>query len=77
MLRTQIYLPKNDHSELSVLAKKLGVPLSEIIRRMLKTGLSQKDHYINKGNNLSSLANLGITGGPSDLSKNFDKYLYS
>lgn len=76
MLRTQIYLPEDCHSELTDLAQKAGVPMSEIIRKMLKVELKEKDKYLTKGNSLASLAKLKITGGPKDLSAKFDSYLY-
>lgn len=76
MLRTQIYLPKEYHSELSWLAKKLGVPMSEVIRRMLKSGIAKKHELLPTANDLMSLARLKIRGGPKDLSAKFDSYLY-
>ncbi|MGB9706841.1 MAG: CopG family transcriptional regulator [Microgenomates group bacterium] len=76
MLRTQIYLPEDFHSQLGELAVKLNVSMAEVIRMILKNGLKKKEEFLSPGNDLWKLANLKIKGGPRDLAKNLDRYLY-
>jgi len=76
MLRTQIYLPEDFHSQLSWLAAKLDVSMAEVIRMILKNGLKKKEEILAPGNDLWKLADLKIKGGPKDLAKNLDYYLY-
>lgn len=76
MLRTQIYLPEEIHSELNEWAAKVKLPMAELVRRILKVGLQKKDKFIEKGNDLLTLKKLKIKGGPKDLSSKFDSYLY-
>jgi len=76
MLRTQIYLPEEYHSQLIDLASQLNIPMAEVIRMILKNGLMKKGEILSPGNDLWKLADLKIKGGPKDLSKKFDFYLY-
>jgi len=76
MLRTQIYLPEEFHSQLSWLANKLDVSMAEVIRMILKRALEKKEEILKKENDLLKLKELKIKGGPKDLSKNLDNYLY-
>jgi hypothetical protein len=76
MLRTQIYLPEETHQELILWAKKMDLPMAEVVRRILKSGLKQKEGFLEKGNDLLTLTKLKIKGGPLDLSKKLDLYLY-
>ena len=76
MLRTQIYLPEQTHQELILWAKKMDLPMAEVVRRILKVGLEQKEGFLEKGNDLLALTRLKIKGGPRDLSKKLDLYLY-
>jgi len=76
MLRTQIYLPEQTHQELILWAKKMDLPMAEVVRRILKVGLEQKEGFLEKGNDLLALTRLKIKGGPRDLSQKLDLYLY-
>lgn len=76
MLRTQIYLPEEFRSQLSQLATKLNVSMAQVIRLILKDGLKEKEDLLPKGNDLLALRSLKIKGGPKDLSRNLDHYLY-
>lgn len=76
MLRTQIYLPEEIHSELLEWARKMELPMAELVRRLIKAGLQRKESLFEKGNDLLKLAKLKIKGGPTDLSEKLDSYLY-
>lgn len=76
MLRTQIYLPEEIYQELVLWARKMDLPMAEVVRKILKTGLKKKEEFLEKGNDLLALTRLKISGGPKDLSKKFDFYLY-
>ena len=76
MLRTQIYLPEEFHAELSYLAAKKGLPMAALVRKILAEGLAKKERFLEPENDLEKLTNLKLKGGPKDLSKNFDRYLY-
>ena len=76
MLRTQVYLPEETHQDLALWAAKMDLPMAEIIRRILKTGLEKKEEFLDKGNDLITLAKLKIKGGPKGLSQKLDSYLY-
>lgn len=76
MLRTQVYLPEEFHSQLINLASQLDISMAEVIRMILKNGLKKKEEILSPGNDLWKLADLKIEGGPKDLSKKFDFYLY-
>ena len=74
MIRTQIYIPEILHNQIKFLAKKQKKPLAEILREFIKKGI--KDQHRIKTKSLGALTKLKITGGPKDLSRNMDKYLY-
>ena len=76
MIRTQIYIPEEIHQATKLLAQKQGKTLTELIRNFITTGVIEEKKKKRKQRSLSSLARLGISGGPKDLSKNIDKYLY-
>lgn len=76
MLRTQIYLPEETHQELTLWARKVGLPMAEVVRRFVKTGLDKKEEFLEKGNDILELTKLKIKGGPKNLSQKLDSYLY-
>ncbi len=76
MIRTQIYIPEELHQETMFLAKKQGKSMAELLRNFITIGIIEEKKKKSKQRSLSSLARLGIKGGPKDLSKNIDKYLY-
>jgi len=75
-MRTQIYLPKDIHQELALWARRMDLPMAEVVRKILKTGLERKEEFLGEGNDLLLLAKLKIKGGLKDLSRKFDYYLY-
>lgn len=75
MIRTQIYIPEDLHLEAKMIAKRKDESLAELIRKLVRAGVKEEKKRIAK-NSLNSLAKLGITAGPKDLSRNLDKYLY-
>lgn len=76
MLRTQIYLPEEIHGELLEWARKTELPMAELVRRIIKSGLQKKEKFFEKGNDLLKLTKLKIKGGPANLSEKLDSYLY-
>lgn len=76
MLRTQIYLPEEIHSELNEWARKMELPMAELVRRIIRAGLQKKEELFKKGNDLLKLKRLKLRGGPTDLSQKLDSYLY-
>lgn len=75
MFRTQIYIPEPVHREAKMLAKKRKEPLAMVLRRFIIAGMKEEKKKVKK-RSLSSLARLGVKGGPKNLSGNIDKYLY-
>lgn len=88
MIRTQIYLPENQVTQLKQIAYKEDLSVSEIIRRTLEEKLTikikkgkdtKKKKYKNAGAWLLSQARMAERRGwkgPKDLATNVDKYLY-
>lgn len=76
MLRTQVYLPKNLHQELTTWAKQMDVPMAEVVRKILKAGLVRKESFLDEENDLLELSKLKLKGGPKDLSAKLDFYIY-
>lgn len=74
MIRTQIYIPEALHSQLKLLASRQRKSLAEVLREFIKQGMVKKQNTGAKS--LGALTKLKITGGPKDLSKNMDKYLF-
>ena len=75
MLRTQIYLPEDLRQEIDAVARKEKKPAARVIRELLTEGVNNK-HKETAGAAMSRLAALKVKGGPPDLSKNLNKYLY-
>lgn len=77
MIRTQIYIPEDDHKNLQVIAGQKNKAMAEIIRNYIQDGIKKERDSDNSGIKvLQALSKLGLTGGPKDLSKNIDHYLY-
>lgn len=74
MIRTQVYIPETLHNRIKLLSKKQKRSFAEILRGFIKRGIISQQRIGTKP--LKSLTQLRITGGPKDLSKNMDKYLY-
>lgn len=73
MMRTQIYLPKELHQELLLLAREKNTSLSELVRKGAKRIIKEKTSRDKSAEVMANLANLNISG-PKDLSKNHTKY---
>lgn len=77
MIRTQIYIPEDEHRELLIVARKTGQPMAALIRSFIKRGLKEEKTIDRSGKEtLKRLLAIGATGGPKDLSVNLDHYLY-
>ena len=55
--------------------RKEKEPMAEVLRRFIVKGVREEAAGL-KQKPLTDLTRLKITGGPKDLSKNMDKYLY-
>lgn len=75
MIRTQIYIPSDVHETAKIIATRGNKSLAELFRAFITLGILKEKKNM-KASSLSSLSKLNITGGPKDLSKNMDKYLY-
>jgi len=75
MIRTQIYIPSDLHQTAKMIALKKDQSLAGLLRMFITNGISEEKKNL-KTKSLSSLARLNIMGGPKDLSKNMDKYIY-
>ena len=73
MRRTQIYIPDSLYKRLLILKQAKQLSIAEIIRNILERHLEDEEATVNE--TLSDLAELDITGGPTDLSENFSSYL--
>ena len=79
MIRTQIYLPETLYRDIKLRAKAKGEPAAQLIREVLEQGMyvSEPAPAYKKRRGLASLAGeLNIKGGPADLSRRIDDYLY-
>ncbi len=79
MIRTQVYLQKEQAREITLLAKKQKKDKAKIIRALIQKGLEAEEKKQFIGNAFLELAELGKElklKGPKDLSVNLDKYLY-
>ena len=75
MIRTQIYIPSDIHETAKIIASKSDKSLAELFRAFITVGILKEKKNMG-ANSLASLSKLNITGGPKNLSKNMDKYLY-
>jgi predicted DNA-binding protein len=76
MVRTQIYIPKNTHERLTHLARGINEPIAKIVRDFLEEALAKMPMDYSGKKALKAIAGLKLKGGPKDLSKNIDHYLY-
>lgn len=77
MIRTQIYIPEDEHKELMTVANQQKQPMAAIIRFFIKKGLKEEKTMDRSGKTaLKKLLSIGTTKGPTDLSANIDHYLY-
>lgn len=77
MIRTQIYLPDDIHSQLIQLARAKSTSMAEVTRNFIEKGLKLSKDVDTSGKTvMRKLLNMKIKGGPRDLSTNLDYYLY-
>jgi hypothetical protein len=81
MIRTQVYLTKEQTQEIKLRAKRENKAEAEIVRELLDIGrhASRSTHQESTGDALLRLASLGEklkVKAPSDLSLRIDDYLY-
>lgn len=74
MIRTQIYIPETLHERAKLIAKSKKKSLANIYREFIARGVESNRQQTR--NSLDSLIRLGFRGGPKDLSRNIDHYLY-
>lgn len=77
MIRTQIYIPREIHNQLTRLARNKQEPMAKIVRRFIEDGLKRvRARDLSGKQALQRIADLKLKGGPRDLSRNLDHYLY-
>lgn len=77
MIRTQIYISQDTHKKLLYLAEINEEPMAAIVRKFVKEGLKKETFRDFSGKEtLRAISNLSLPGGPKDLSKNINHYLY-
>lgn len=77
MIRTQIYIPEDNHKDLLNLAALRKKSMADIIRSFIQNGLKKEKSRDYTGiTTLQAISKLCLRGGPKDLSKNLDHYLY-
>ncbi len=72
MIRTQIYLPEEDHKQLVAKARAEDTTLAELVRQGVKKIIVKKQ----KNDLFDFLAKMATPGGDKNLSTNIDHYLY-
>jgi len=73
MIRTQIYIPETLHQRAKNVARTKKQSLANLYRGFIANGLSVSK---NRGGDLTALVKLNLKGGPKNLSRDIDKYLY-
>ena len=77
MIRTQLYIPEPLHRQLLRAAHASGQSMAQLVRGFIAQGLQQKRSKDSGGQKTCArLLALQSEGGPTDLSKNLDHYLY-
>lgn len=77
MFRTQIYLPEELHQLVKLKADQKNESMAEFLRRCIERGmLVEEEKEQKKRAAFWTLSELNVTGGPKDLSKKIDHYLY-
>ncbi len=76
MIRTQVYIPDDLYRELRLLAQTSGKNISELLREsateVIKKNQIRKDKKKKWGQGFIGAGK----GGPKNLAKNIDRYLY-
>lgn len=77
MIRTQIYLDEQLRKDLTLIARQEKESMAEVARNILKEGIKRRKKTDMSGKAiLRDLLIIKAKGGPKDLSKNIDYYLY-
>lgn len=77
MIRTQVYIPEDQYNELKLLTAMGYGTFSELFREGLDIVIKKKTtKKIKKFDPWKDFIGKGGKGGPKDLSKNMDYYLY-
>ena len=76
MIRTQIYIAKENHDRLIRVARIRKEAVAKLIRDFIEAGLEKNPGDHSGKQALNEVAKLKLKGGPKDLSKNLDHYLY-
>lgn len=76
MIRTQVYLDDDLYSQVRLLAQAQNQPAAVLIRKYIRGGVVKAKKKWNARDALLLLAKHAAKGGPPDLSKNLDDYLY-
>ena len=72
MIRTQIYIPETLHERAKGVARNKKKSVANLYREFIADGLKKTT----KTGDLTSLVKLRLKGGPKNLSRDIDKYLY-
>jgi predicted DNA-binding protein len=76
MIRTQIYLQKDQKKLIELLAQKEDKPEAQVVRELIEIGIRDKEgRHEPAGKALLRLARIG-GNGPADASPRIDHYLY-
>lgn len=77
MIRTQIYIPEELHRQLLNYANKNSQSMAGIVREFIQEGIEKNTPDYKSGKEtLKAMLKSNFRGGPKDLSKNLDHYLY-
>lgn len=76
MIRTQVYLDEDVYQQIRLQAQLQSQPAASLIRKYLRAGAVKSKKKWNAREALLLLAKHAGKGGPADLSKNLDDYLY-
>lgn len=74
MIRTQIYIPETLHQRAKTVAGRNRESLAKLLRRFILNGLQAESKVRDK--DLTALAKLNVRGGPKNLSRDIDSYIY-
>lgn len=75
MIRTQIYVPETIHQRTKTIARQQKKSMADLYRSFITNGLYKED-ISRRQTDLTLLAKLNVKGGPKNLSRDMDKYLY-
>lgn len=77
MVRTQVYIPDEQYNELQIMVAMGYGNISELIREGVDSVIQSKKRIkkVSKFDPLKDMAGM-LKGGPKDLSKKIDYYLY-